>query len=74
MPWCSSDFILAGILLLVSQEKLGQAFLGVLQLSGQCRSSSNPALSLRGSVCCVLHVMGLSPFGHILAMNVAALG
>jgi len=32
--WCSSDFILAGILLLVSQEKLGQAYLGVVQLSG----------------------------------------
>lgn len=74
MPWCSSDFILAGILHLVSQEKLSQAFLGVLQLSGQCRSCFNPALSLRGCVCYVLHFMGLSPFGHTLVMNVAALG
>lgn len=74
MLQCSSDFILAGILLLVSQEKLGQVFLGVLQLSGQRRSCFNPALSLRGPVCCVPRLMGRSPFGHILVVNVAALG
>lgn len=78
MPWHSSDFILAGILLLVSQEKLGQAvcrcapaFWTMRELSGSC---FNPALPLRGPVRCVRYLMGLSPFGHILITNMAALG
>lgn len=41
-----------------------------------CSSSlgcANPALSLQGPVCCVLHPVGLSPCGHIRVMTEAVL-